>query len=692
MPASAGAATAPHPLKPPSFSVRLVTRDPVAVLQKGSLVARLTASNTASVRLQAFAKDGARTITLAPAHTFRFRARKRSSRMFALPLKTAGRRALNTCFSMRITFVAKARGFGSPGLKTRRHTPTRTRRSSFVCRNGKIVALTGSSTGGTTQPSGGSTGQGGSGGSGTGGSAGAPSYRAGIAVEPLADGILKSDGTYKGEKVYLGGFGFGNGTVPVEDGRFATGILDIPGYDHANGPQVRGFAVSDGKHPFVIGDIEVQGWFTAFKSEVGPYGLIDLRERVAKDLGISAQQVFIQSDHTHGGADALGVWGFVPFPYIARMSDNIVTALERAYSDQRPGRLYYGSVDARDLINNQFDYDAANQTMDSGLRVLQARDPEGNAFATLLDFSSHADVVGSGNRLITGDWVQAVNPLLEKRFGGKAMTVVGTLGRTQPARPGCTSGNGSGAACELLSYAKQVDARAQQAVDAAKPIDGTPVVDAHSYLITDPSSNALILGAGVAGGPAGLPFERSLMPPWLTGNVLGTVVGTARIGDVLMSSVPGEIYPQIALKVRDTVKGIRAGGFMTAGLSNDQLGYILAPFPEAYTEPIKATAFGRDPANGDQVGCLPTGQTDFSGKLSEFPNCQQVLDPIGNDNYFFNVSHTLGERVTCALLRGAGEVLGKGLTFRDAYDRCSLFPNDTALAPGSDINPTPATP
>jgi hypothetical protein len=87
---------------------------------------------------------------------------------------------------------------------------------------------------------------------------------------------------------------------------------------------------------------------------------------------------------------------------------------------------------------------------------------------------------------------------------------------------------------------------------------------------------------------------------------------------------------------------------MTAGLAGDQLGYLIAPF-EAYPEPVRRSFFNQ---RGDEVS------------------------PIDNDNYFFNVSHTMGERVTCSLLRGAGAVFGRGSAPRDAYDRCALFAND----------------
>src|SRR5215210_8069084 len=144
----------------------------------------------------------------------------------------------------------------------------------------------------------------------------------------------------------------------------------------------------------------------------------------------------------------------------------------------------------------------------------------------------------------------------------------------------------------------------------------------------------------------------------------GAETASARIGDVLLSSVPGEIYPQIALKVREIVEGDNgARGFMTAGLANDQLGYIIAPFPEAYTKPVCSTVLAN--CDFDQVG-------------------PPQPEPLSNDNYFFNVSHTMGERVTCSLLRGAGEVLGKGLQYRNAYEKCPAFANDLAFGHGAD--------
>ena len=423
------------------------------------------------------------------------------------------------------------------------------------------------------------------------------------------------DGTFAGQPVYLGGYGIGS--PPISSGRPANGIL-------GDGISVRAFTVGDGEDTFAIADIETQGWFVANRD--GPWGLMDMRKEVERRTGgaLEAEQVVVQSDHTHGGPDTIGVWGGVPNEYLDFITKQTVDAIVEAYETRRAGTLHYGAVDGRDLLANQFDYDEANKAVDSDVRVLQARDHRKRPFATLLNFSAHATVLGSGNRKVTGDWVQAANPLLEQRFGGEAATVVGTLGRTQPADRGCSDPTATtpeaADLCSIRDYATRVVDRAEQAVASSQQLSGPAEVAATSYLIEDPATNALIMGLDLAGKPLGIPLNRSLSPPWMEGPVIGTVTASARIGDVLLSSMPGEAYPQIPLKVRDLVP---ARGYMTAGLANDQLGYLIAPF-EAYPEPIRRSFFNQ---RGDEVS------------------------PIDNDNYFFNVSHTMGERVTCSLLR-----------------------------------------
>jgi hypothetical protein len=241
-------------------------------------------------------------------------------------------------------------------------------------------------------------------------------------------------------------------------------------------------------------------------------------------------------------------------------------------------------------------------------------------------------------------------------FGQQAMTVVGTLGRQQPNRGSCPDpalaakgdSDPSEAICKLTSYASRVVTRAKLAVKNAVPLTGSPRVVAKSYLIQDPASNAGILALNDAGDLIGAPIMRSNTPPWRTANVIATVTGTARIGNIILSSMPGEAYAQIPLAVRAALKDSGITGFMTAGLSNDQLGYIIANLPDSYVQVL-------------------------------------IRGAQGNDNILFNPSQTLGERLTCSLLRGAGDVLGKGTTFRDSDSKCVAFANDMLGGEGADV-------
>ena len=470
-----------------------------------------------------------------------------------------------------------------------------------------------------------------------------------------------------GNAFYLGGYGFSDFKVankvqiPTTVGRYATGIL-------GDGAHVRSLAISDATHTIVLSQIETQGYFAAYKA--GPYGINEIRKDAAAAIaklvpgkpGVravpTASEILVDSDHSHGGADTVGVWGGVPTSYLRLVHDRTVAAIVDAWRAMQPATLSFGVAhagvvgesaqypptgDNDPLLTNQFSDDPANQVMDDEIRVLQARDPgTGAVLDTYVNYSSHPTVLGSSNTGVTGDYVGRLNLKLEQAFGGFAMDQVGTLGREQPARADCPTGgpdsDPAGALCKLDAYSARMATKVQRALAAASPLTGQPLVAMKSYLMTEPATNPVLAGAGFGGVAIGAPISRANTPPWFTGSVAGTTVFSGRIGDVLISGGPGEMYAQIWQKVRSTVTGMR--GYMSIGTAGDFLGYIIAPVG-AYPEPVRQSMFSGDPP--------PSGDT-CSGVQSPL-GCP---DPIGNDNYFFNVSHTFGEHLTCELLRGAG--------------------------------------
>ncbi len=497
---------------------------------------------------------------------------------------------------------------------------------------------------------------------------------------------------------YLGGYGLSNGrpggTGPeVIEGRAATGVLGDP---DVHGVNVRAIVVSDGTSAIALAQLDVQGYFAAYKQ--GNYGIVDIRREAARQIralravqggpAMQAGAIVVDSNHSHAGPDTAGVWGGVPDSYLQLCFERSVKAIVDAWKALRPATLTYGTakagvagyddgIDPADqLMTNQFAYDAANKSTDDEMRVLRATDPStGDVIATYVNFSAHATVLGSDNTLASGDYTGPASAELAKD-GGIGFVQVATLGRQQPNRDSCPTPGLSGAAgdiCKIESYGARVAARARKALaENSSVITGTPVVEMHSYLMTDLATNAPIYALSYGGFAIGAPINRAITPPWTQGTVIGAPSFSGRIGDVLLSGGPGEMYPQIVNTVRALVPGKR--GYMSLGTAGDFLGYIIAPF-EAYPEPIRKSMLDGNP---------PPTPSDCSG----VPSPIGCPSPIDNDNYFFNVSHTFGERLLCSMLRGASEVFEEdAVDYRETYapesrggiSGCAAYANDTLM-------------
>jgi hypothetical protein len=284
------------------------------------------------------------------------------------------------------------------------------------------------------------------------------------------------------------------------------------------------------------------------------------------------------------------------------------------------------------------------------LRAFHPDDPNGAPFAVLVNAAIHATVGGSSNRYVSSDWVSTLSHYLEAEYpGATAVTIVGDVGRTQPndrscvndpATPGMFVEPLSGVlvpydvdprapdSCPISQFARRVQAWVDRAVSSEQPVTVSGVASKEMF-IRDASDSVLLFGLDYAGDIAGAPIARSITPPYLTGTVLGTWVGAYRVGDLLMVAAPGEAYPNIRAGLLAAVSTTQPTWIF--GLANDQLGYLIAPTPEAYPEPMRRSMMDGDPHDPTTWG----------------------VSPIDNDNYFFNVSPTIGDHVMCTMIKGA---------------------------------------
>src|SRR5688572_10355756 len=87
-----------------------------------------------------------------------------------------------------------------------------------------------------------------------------------------------------------------------------------------------------------------------------------------------------------------------------------------------------------------------------------------------------------------------------------------------------------------------------------------------------------------------LRIDRSILPPFMTGTVAGTYVSAIRLGDVFISTFPGEPFGELdhALSDEGRVQGAREH-FLLGG-ANDFFGYMVKS-PQTYEQTARTGVF-----------------------------------------------------------------------------------------------------
>ena len=492
---------------------------------------------------------------------------------------------------------------------------------------------------------------------------------------------------------HLGGFGI----LPT---RTSTGP-SINGNGEVEHLYARAMAVSNQAGETVLfAGLENQGTFAAYKQ--GPFGLYDIRKQVSRDTGVPISSIVINADHSHAGPDLIGLWGGVPVSYLQLVRDRTVLALERAYAARVPASLVVGTNDpvlpdaatghylpgtataGEHFDHSQFGVNTGpgsalrdnglpvsdppppapsgasgyrDDLVNNELRVLHAIGADGRPLGTLINYSAHADVMGSSNLLYSADWPGRVATATEVALGEPvALTMVSDVGRTQPPRPNSDSqcnqaGHPSCEVDKLDTWTRLFTPWVVDAVTRAEPVRGSGIASEEVFT-REVATNPALLGVSYTGETAarGYGAYRATTPPWITGDVLGTFASAHRIGDVLLTANPGEAYPDIRFGLLKRVSGMQAA--FTFGLANDQLGYLIAP-------------------------------------ATEYPWIS--YSNVGNDNGLFNVSVQYGDHLYCTHVNAAVDI-----GFTNTHDPQPYGPNaqkpECGVLTASDSVPMSKTP
>lgn len=362
----------------------------------------------------------------------------------------------------------------------------------------------------------------------------------------LSAGTAKIDITPPTMGLRLGGHAVNRRAVGVRDRLFA-----------------RALAVSvDGGPPLVIASLDLVGLMRGYVEQI--------RDRVGE---LPRERVWVCTTHTHDSPDTIGFWGpmiaEVPLHtgrdenYLRLVVDRTAEAIGRAVANLQPARLTVGTFAAptEGWTRNV----RAPGRKDDTVYAMRLTTPGGEGIGVLYHYACHPEFLGHTNRWISAEWPGVTGALLERRLGGVALLVQGSLG-------GMVTGAVS---------------RDDGAFD---PVVGQPFVPRLGRWVADAVLQAIETGEScavdalrVARRVFPVSVDNRLLalcgifdifPRWmLDGRHVQTEMAVARLGPVTLITVPGEALPEVGFALQEKV----GGQAWVLNLANDELGYLLSP-------------------------------------------------------------------------------------------------------------------
>ncbi len=304
---------------------------------------------------------------------------------------------------------------------------------------------------------------------------------------------------------------------------------------------VRSLAVSDGGEPVVLSVCDLVG-LTRVPGEKG--------RRV------------LACTHTHHGPDGLGFWGR-PFDgvsgldhdYLRRVRATVADSQAAAVAALEPASLLAGTAAVPELVRNLRN----PEVLDDELSVVRAVRDDGSVIATLCGYACHPEVVAADGTDVTADFPGHLCRAVEAAVGGVAVFAVGALGGMQsPATEVNTH-------AEAERFGAVLAAAVERALDGAAT-DAAPAVGFERAEVLFRLENPLYeMGMELGLVPAA---ERR-------GDEYVTEVSLTRLGTAMLAAVPGELFPELGLRLKAAMRAAGATVPVVVGLADDELGYLV---------------------------------------------------------------------------------------------------------------------
>jgi hypothetical protein len=317
---------------------------------------------------------------------------------------------------------------------------------------------------------------------------------------------------------------------------------------------VRALVFEKGSERIAIVNIDNIGW---------PAVLGDKSRALIK--GIPAENILIGVTHTHSAPDAYG------FPdengnigadlkYLEWCVVQIADAVNEATKNLETADLKIAVGEAKGKIAYNY---YAPKLYDPRCGVIQAISKSGNTIATLVNYATHPEIIGSDRGILSPDMCGPLYDRIEEKAGGVALFMNGAQGGMVTADNRLENGKEAADWAECVRNGELLADEALRIIGGAD-IQENPDIYCTSKIVEFPVESPM-MRAILNNSPLSLGTTKE--------NTVAARVNLLNIGTAQVLTIPGEALPNIGFYLKRNMPTEHAFLF---GLTNDAFGYIIA--------------------------------------------------------------------------------------------------------------------
>jgi len=335
-----------------------------------------------------------------------------------------------------------------------------------------------------------------------------------------------------------------------------------------------------------------------------PRNLADaVREAVSQQTSLKPDHILVCAAHNHSAPAGFAEQSLFGGPYneelFVFMRDALAGALIEALESLRPASVGFGSGALENFARNR--HQNNNTVVDPEVGVLRVTEADSrNNIATLFNFTGHPVILGSQNLLLCGEYPGVAEQFVEDNVGGVALFTQGACGDVTVHRSGDpyleVERLGRILGAEVVKTLEMTQPTADPFVfSRLEDIDVEPRVplgldtaqaklDSLKEELADAQAAAAneaviqrlereVDSAEWAVRIAGLKQERPEALPAID----HAPVHVMQIGPLVLVGIPGELFVEYGLEMKQRVRQSKDRPMMLVGYANDYLGYLVTP-------------------------------------------------------------------------------------------------------------------